>query len=106
MNLRSMTDIEKCTAAKLFVEIWAGTGYQQNKSQKFWLSLLTDVMGVEHASEVIYRLVIQTRALWPVIQQSLSPMQHYTILEYADSTGHPRSPRSARTPLLPICTTN
>ena len=106
MNLRSMTDIEKCTAAKRFVEIWAGTGYQQNKSQKFWLSLLTDVMGVEYASEVIYRLVIQTRALWPVIQQSLSPMQHYSILEYADSTGHPRSPRSARTPLLPICTTN
>ena len=79
MNLRSMTDIEKCTATKRFVEIWTGTGYKKDKSQKFWLSLLTDVMGVEHASEVMYRLVIQTRALWPVMQHSLSRMQHYTI---------------------------
>ena len=53
MNLRSMTDVEKRAAAKHFVEVWTGKGYEKGESQKFWLSLLSDVMGVEHASEVI-----------------------------------------------------
>ncbi len=53
MNLRSMTDVEKRAAAKHFVEVWTGKGYEKGESQKFWLSLLSEVMGVEHASEVI-----------------------------------------------------
>ena len=53
MNLRSMTDVEKHACPKHFVEIWTGKGYEKDESQKFWLSLLTDVMGVEYASEVM-----------------------------------------------------
>ncbi len=53
MELRSMTDVAKRAAAKHFVEVWTGKGYEKGESQKFWLSLLSDVMGVEHASEVI-----------------------------------------------------
>lgn len=53
MNLRPMTDVEKRAAAKHFIEVWTGKGYEKGESQKFWLSLLTDVMGVEHASEII-----------------------------------------------------
>ena len=53
MNLRPMTDVDKRAAARHFVEVWTGKGYEKGESQKFWLSLLTDVMGVEHAGEAI-----------------------------------------------------
>lgn len=48
-----MNDLERRAAAKHFAEYWKGKGYEKGESQKFWLSLLGDVFGVEHASEVI-----------------------------------------------------
>ena len=48
-----MTDTEKREAAKHFSEYWKGKGYENGESQPFWLSLLGDVCGVEHASEYI-----------------------------------------------------
>ena len=48
-----MTDVQQRTAAKHFAEYWKGKGYEKGESQKFWLSLLADVFGVEHAAEYI-----------------------------------------------------
>ncbi len=48
-----MTDVQQRAAAKHFAEYWQGKGYEKGESQKFWLSLLTDVFGVEHAAEFI-----------------------------------------------------
>ena len=48
-----MTDVQQRAAAKHFAEYWQGKGYEKGESQKFWLSLLSDVFGVEHAAEFI-----------------------------------------------------
>ena len=48
-----MTDVQQRAAAKHFAEYWKGKGYEKGQSQPFWLSLLTDVFGVEHAAEYI-----------------------------------------------------
>ena len=48
-----MTDVQQRSAAKHFAEYWKGKGYEKGESQKFWLSLLADVFGVEHAAEYI-----------------------------------------------------
>ena len=48
-----MTDVQQRAAAKHFADYWQGKGYEKGQSQKFWLSLLSDVFGVEHAAEYI-----------------------------------------------------
>jgi len=48
-----MTDMEQRKAAKHFAEFWKGRGYEKGESQKFWLSLLGEVYGVEHPAEYI-----------------------------------------------------
>ncbi|QUA54331.1 hypothetical protein [Aristaeella lactis] len=48
-----MTDVQQRAAAKHFAEYWKGKGYEKGESQKFWLSLLSDVFGVEHVAETI-----------------------------------------------------
>ena len=48
-----MNDVQQRAAAKHFAEYWEGKGYEKGESQKFWLSLLSDVFGVEHAAEYI-----------------------------------------------------
>ena len=48
-----MNEVQQRAAAKHFAEYWKGKGYEKGESQKFWLSLLTDVFGVEHAAEYI-----------------------------------------------------
>ena len=48
-----MTDVQQRAAAKHFVEYWKGKGYEKGESQKFWLSLLADVFGVDHVAEYI-----------------------------------------------------
>lgn len=48
-----MTDVQQRAAAKHFAEYWKGKGYEKGESQKFWLSLLSEVFGVEHAAEYI-----------------------------------------------------
>ncbi len=49
-----MNDVQQRAAAKHFAEYWKGKGYEKGESQKFWLSLLTEVFGVEHAAEYIF----------------------------------------------------
>lgn len=48
-----MTDVQQRAAAKHFAEFWQGKGYEKGQSQAFWLSLLSDVFGVEHPVEFI-----------------------------------------------------
>ncbi len=48
-----MTDVEKRRAAKAFSEYWKDKGYEKGECQPFWLSLLRDVLGVEHPEQYI-----------------------------------------------------
>ena len=48
-----MNNVQQRAAAKHFAEYWKGKGYEKGESQKFWLALLGDVFGVEHAGEYI-----------------------------------------------------
>lgn len=48
-----MTVTQQKAAAKDFAEYWKGKGYEKGESQKFWLSLLRDVYGVEHPERFI-----------------------------------------------------
>ncbi len=48
-----MRDNEMRTAAKDFAAYWKDKGYEKGESQKFWLSLLRDVFGVEHPEKFI-----------------------------------------------------
>ncbi len=48
-----MTDTERKKNAKAFAEYWANKGYEKGESQSFWLSLLRDILGVEHPEQFI-----------------------------------------------------
>lgn len=48
-----MTEKEHKIAARQFAAKWAGRGYEKGESQKFWLQLLSEVYGVEHAADFI-----------------------------------------------------
>jgi len=48
-----MTEIEKAKAAREFAEYWKDKGYEKGEGQKFWLSLLGDVLGVEDPTKYI-----------------------------------------------------
>lgn len=49
----ALSDKQQKAAAKEFAEYWAGKGYEKGQSQPFWLSLLRDVLGVEHPEQFI-----------------------------------------------------
>lgn len=44
---------ERKLAAKKFMETWKGRGYEKGESQTFWLTLLRDVLGVEHPENIV-----------------------------------------------------
>lgn len=48
-----LTQQEQRQRAKNFSKKWEGVGYEKGDSQKFWLSLLSEVYGVEYPSEFI-----------------------------------------------------
>ena len=48
-----MTEKQQKQAAKDFAHKWQGRGYEKGESQKFWLQLLSEVYGVEHAADYI-----------------------------------------------------
>ena len=48
-----MNDVQQRNAAKHFADYWKGKGYEKGETQKFWLSLLGEVLGVEHPAEYI-----------------------------------------------------
>ncbi len=48
-----MTEKERKQKAKDFAEYWKDKGYEKGQSQKFWLSFLRDILGVEKPEQVI-----------------------------------------------------
>ena len=48
-----MTENDRKKAAKAFSEYWKDRGYEKGESQTFWLTLLRDVLGVEHPEQHI-----------------------------------------------------
>ena len=48
-----MSEAKVKQAAKEFAEFWENKGYEKGESQPFWLSLLRDVLGVEHPEQFI-----------------------------------------------------
>ena len=48
-----MNKVEIKKQAKIFAEYWKDKGYEKGESQKFWLSLLRDILGVEHPEKYI-----------------------------------------------------
>ncbi len=48
-----MTLTQQQRAARDFAQRWQGKGYEKGESQSFWLSLLSEVFGVEHPDEWI-----------------------------------------------------
>ena len=48
-----MTDLEKRLAAKLFVQNWTGHGDEKQETQRFWIDLLQNVLGLEKATDAI-----------------------------------------------------
>lgn len=48
-----MTDMEKRSAAAKFAEHWKGRGYEKGESQTFWLTLLTEIFGVQDVANFI-----------------------------------------------------
>lgn len=48
-----MNSTQQQLAAKQFAEYWKGKGYEKGESQPFWLSLLSNVYGVEHPEQFI-----------------------------------------------------
>lgn len=48
-----MTANEQKAAAKAFVEVWKGKGYEKGESQPFWIALLRNVFGVEKPEEFV-----------------------------------------------------
>lgn len=48
-----MSEVKERRAAQDFADFWRGKGYEKGQSQPFWLSLLRDVLGVEHPEQFI-----------------------------------------------------
>lgn len=48
-----MNDVQQRKAAKAFSVYWKDKGYEKGESQKFWMSLLSDVYGVENVAQFI-----------------------------------------------------
>lgn len=48
-----MTEADRKRAVKAFADYWKDKGYEKGESQPFWLSLLRDVLGVEHPEQFI-----------------------------------------------------
>lgn len=48
-----MTDAEQREAARRFINAWRGKGYEKGDTQRFWMSLLADVFGVDNVAEKI-----------------------------------------------------
>ena len=48
-----MTEKQQKIAAEEFARKWEGRGYEKGESQPFWMDLLTNVFGIQHAAQFI-----------------------------------------------------
>ena len=46
-EVMKMKQSEQQKAAKEFAEFWKGKGYEKGQSQTFWISLLSNVFGIQ-----------------------------------------------------------
>ena len=44
---------KKSESAKIFAEYWKDKGYEKGESQKFWIDLLQNILGIENATRYI-----------------------------------------------------
>ena len=48
-----MVSTKQRSEIKNFIEYWKDKGYEKGESQKFWIQLLRDILGIEHAEQFI-----------------------------------------------------
>ena len=48
-----MTNAEQREATRRFINTWKGNGYEKGDTQRFWMSLLSDVLGMDHVADKI-----------------------------------------------------
>lgn len=48
-----MTNAEQREAARKFINTWKGKGYEKGDTQRFWMSLLSDVLDMDHVADAI-----------------------------------------------------
>ncbi len=48
-----MTNAEQREAARRFINTWRGKGYEKGDTQRFWMSLLSDVLDMDHVADKI-----------------------------------------------------
>ena len=48
-----MTNAEQRESARKFINAWQGKGYEKGDTQRFWMSLLSDVLGVNNVADKI-----------------------------------------------------
>lgn len=48
-----MTEKDQKTAAKKFSEFWKDKGDEKQETQRFWIELLQNVLGVENATQYL-----------------------------------------------------
>ena len=48
-----MTPQQQQTAAAEFAEFWAGKGDEKQETQRFWIQLLSEVLGIENPTKYI-----------------------------------------------------
>lgn len=48
-----MTNAEQREAARRFINNWRGKGYEKGDTQRFWMSLLSDVLDMDHVADKI-----------------------------------------------------
>lgn len=70
-----MNDVEQRKAAKEFSEFWQGKGYEKGQSQQFWMSLLSNVFGIENQKN-LFLLRIRSNLIIPALSMPayLRPM--------------------------------
>lgn len=70
-----MNDVEQRKAAKEFSEFWQGKGYEKGQSQQFWMSLLSNVFGIENRKN-LFLLRIRSNLIIPALSMPayLRPM--------------------------------
>ena len=48
-----MTQAEQRESARKFINEWRGKGYEKGDTQRFWIALLSDVLGMDNATSRI-----------------------------------------------------
>lgn len=64
-----MTDAQQREAARQFIYRWRNRGNEDEDARSYWLEILSDILGVEHATE---RVTFEKKVVGPMETQSAS----------------------------------